>query len=48
MQVNVHHAHAVMDTMQKKKKKLTNKAHPALRVLSCMEILTATIKCAYA
>lgn len=45
MQVNVHHAHAVMDTMQKK---LTNKAHPALRVLSCMEILTATIKCAYA
>lgn len=47
MQVNVHHAHAAMDTMQKKKK-LTNKAHPALRVLSCMEILTATIKCAYA
>lgn len=46
MQVNVHHAHAVMDTMQKKK--LTNKAHPALRVRSCMEILTATIKCTYA
>ena len=36
------------DGYNAKKKKLTNKAHPALRVLSCMEILTATIKCAYA